>query len=103
MSALRSPVLRRRFATIVTRLSVLWLMTALASPAFAQAVLGQGLLDWLVQYILPGMGVLAVFVAVATAVFNPTLARGAVYTAMVLAVLYFVAQQGGSLMTRLKQ
>lgn len=80
------------------RLVLSWLTLVVASPAFAQQAFGQGLLSWLTTAILPGLILFSVLVALGGALFNPLVAKGAVWAAVIGALLLFLARQGGALM-----
>lgn len=92
----------RSLAVVSSRLTFLWVVAVVAPPAFAQAILGQGLLDWLANYILPGLVLFSALLALATAMFNPMVAKGAFYVALVGAALFFLVRQGGSFVGALR-
>lgn len=92
----------RRLAAFAVRAFWVLLVVGCASPAFAQAMLGNSLLTFGANYIIGPIGVFAVVVALAASIFRPDMVRGAVYAALICAVLFFVIKESGAILTALR-
>lgn len=73
----------------------------LESPALAY--LGEGILNWSRTYIIGPLGLIAVVVAIGSAIFRPDMVRQAIYTAIICAVLFLIIGQGAAIMSTLAQ
>lgn len=70
----------------------------LAMPAFAQQ-LGSNLLGYIKTAILLPLGVFSILIALGASIFRPDMVKGAIYAAIICAVMYFIiaAYQSNSL------
>ena len=92
----------RDFLRFTTRLGVLFAVTLLADNAFAQAMVGQSLLNFAGNYVIAPLGIFAVVIALAGAFFRPDLVRGGVFAAIICALLFFIIRMAPQLTTALK-
>ncbi len=86
----------RRGRVLVNPAGVLALL-AWAIPAAAFAYPGEALLQFGAQYIIAPLGIFAVVIALAASFFNPRAAAGAVFAAILCAVLFFVIHMAGQI------
>ncbi len=100
LSARQKQVANRALARFLIRFAVLSLFTLLAEPAFAYV--GESLLNWTASYIVAPLGLIAIVVALAASVWRPDLVRSAIYAAIICAVLFFLIQQGNTIMNALQ-
>ncbi len=86
------------------RFLLLFLVVGVADLAVAQAAgyPGQKLLEFARAYIIAPLGLLSIVVALAASVFRPDFVRGAVYAAIISAVLFFLISSAPSLMNAMK-
>src|SRR5687768_14187568 len=73
------------------KLLVLMLVVGVAQSAFAQAgrYPGEKLLSFAASYLIAPLGIFAIVIALAGRFFRPDLVKGAIYAALICAVLYF--------------
>jgi hypothetical protein len=99
MSPKKKPVVRpapRRFTMEVNPIGIL-VALCWAVPAFAYP--GEQLLMFGSQYIIAPLGIFAVIIALAASFFRPDMVKGAVYAAILCAVLFFVIKMSSQLTT----
>ncbi|MFT3714028.1 MAG: hypothetical protein QM817_40725 [Archangium sp.] len=98
-----SPLLeRRRFERAFARCTAIAVTALLAAPAFAQQMVGKSILDFGANYIIGPLGIFAVVIALAASVFRPDMVKGAIYAAIICAVLFFVIKMAPQLLTALR-
>lgn len=90
-----------RLARFAARAVWILLVVGCASPAFAQTMLGQNLLAYAADWIIGPIGIFAVVLALAASIFRPDMVRGAVYAALICAVL-FIIKQSSSILTAIR-
>lgn len=76
--------------------------TLLLSSTVAMAYPGEALLTWARTYIIAPVGLLAIVIGVFASIFRPDMIRGAAYTAIICAVLFFIIQNANTLMTAMQ-
>lgn len=90
---------RRQFPRFFFRTTTLFWGALAASPAYA--MLGQGIIDWARTNIVLPVGVFSIIVAIGASIFRPEFVKGALYTALITAVLFFVMSGASTLATAL--
>ena len=89
---------RLQATRLVTRATTVLLVAGLALPAFAQGMsFGGGLLTWAAANIIAPLGVLSVVVALGASIIRPDLVRGAIYTAIICAAIFFIVRMSSTL------
>lgn len=91
---------RRQFPRFIFRITSLFWGALAASPA-AAAMLGEGIINWTRNNIVLPVGVFSIIVAIGASIFRPDLVKGALYTALITAVLFFVMSGASGLATAL--
>ena len=86
------------------RFLLVFLLLGVAEAALAQTsgYPGQKLLEFGRNYIIAPLGLLSIVVALAASVFRPDFVRGAVYSAIISAILFFLISSAPTLMTAMK-
>ena len=94
----RSPValsaLRRTTAGVAA--------SALVTPLAASAYAGQGLLEYARSYVIAPLGLFAIVVGVAAAMFKPEIVRTAIWSAVICAFLFFLISAAPTLVNLLQ-
>lgn len=80
----------------------LWMVLAMPGLAFADLYTGQTLLEWSRNIIIAPIGLLAVVVGVAAAIFRPEMVKGAIWTAVVCVVLFTLISKAGDILQNLQ-
>jgi len=101
MTEVSLAVANRRFAAFAAQ-AALGLLVFAAEPAFAQQMIGQDLLTFAGNYIIGPLGIFAVIIALAGSIFRPDLVKGAIYAAIICAVLFFIIKMAPQLITAFK-
>ncbi len=104
-SSLRRPLSPEHAALLrgLARFTLLFCVVFVADAAFAQSGYpGQKLLEFGKNYIIAPLGLLSIVVALAASVFRPDFVRGAVYSAIISAILFFLIASAPTLMTAMK-
>lgn len=91
-----------RFNKFVGRFSILFFITMSATPAFAQAMVGQPILTFAANYIIGPLGVFAVVIGLAASIFRPDMVKSAIYAAVICAILFFVIKMAPQIVTAFK-
>lgn len=86
----------------VTRQAFILFFVGLVGAAHAQAYAGQSLLTFAANYIIAPLGIFSIVLALAGSVFRPDMVRGAVYAAIISAILFFIVKMAPQLTTALK-
>ena len=95
-----SDIANRQFLRFASRATIVFLCVGLATPAMAEV--GKGLLDFAAANIIAPLGIFAIVIALAGSIFRPDLVRGAIYAAIICAVLFFVIKSSGTIVSALK-
>jgi hypothetical protein len=74
------------------------LLVITATPAFAQQMVGMSLMTFAANSIIAPLGIFAVVVALASSFFRPDIVKGAVYAAIICAVVFFVIRSAPQIM-----
>ena len=75
---------------------------ALLTPASALAYAGQGLLEYARSYVIAPLGLFAIVVGVAAAMFKPEIVRTAIWSAVICAFLFFLISAAPTLVNLLQ-
>jgi hypothetical protein len=75
---------------------------ALATPKLASAYAGQGLLEYARSYVIAPLGLFAIVVGVAAAMFKPEVVRTAIWSAVICAFLFFLISAAPTLVNLLQ-
>lgn len=102
MRTLETAVGNRRLDAFLARAVPVFVLLAAAQPAFAQAMVGNSLLTFAANYIIGPLGIFAVVAALAGSIFRPDLVKGAIYAAIICAVLFFIIKMSPQLITALR-
>lgn len=94
---------QRLFARLSSRVVALYVTAVAASPAFAQAMVGQSVLTWASNFIIAPLGIFSIIIALGSSLFRPELAKGAMYAAIICTVLFFITRNASALMTAMRQ
>jgi hypothetical protein len=71
-------------------------------PAVAAAYAGQGLLEYARNYVIAPLGLFAIVVGVAAAMFKPEVVRSAIWSAVICAFLFFLISAAPTLVSLLQ-
>jgi hypothetical protein len=74
----------------------------LAAPSLASAYAGQGLLEYARSYVIAPLGLFAIVVGVAAAMFKPEVVRTAIWSAVICAFLFFLISAAPTLVNLLQ-
>jgi hypothetical protein len=74
----------------------------LVCPTGASAYAGQGLLEYARSYIIAPLGLFAIVVGVAAAMFKPEIVRSAIWSAVICAFLFFLVSAAPTLINLLQ-
>ena len=74
----------------------------LAAPSLASAYAGPGLLEYARSYVIAPLGLFAIVVGVAAAMFKPEVVRTAIWSAVVCAFLFFLVSAAPTLVNLLQ-
>ena len=74
----------------------------LAAPSLASAYAGQGLLEYSRSYVIAPLGLFAIVVGVAAAMFKPEVVRTAIWSAVICAFLFFLISAAPTLVNLLQ-
>jgi hypothetical protein len=76
--------------------------SVLAAPTLASAYAGQGLLEYARSYVIAPLGLFAIVVGVAAAMFKPEVVRTAIWSAVICAFLFFLISAAPTLVNLLQ-
>jgi hypothetical protein len=77
-------------------------LCAVLMPGLASAYAGQQVMTFAATFIIAPLGLFAVVIGAAGALFRPEMVKGAVWAAVVCAFLYFLITQGGSVISSMQ-
>lgn len=103
MNTVHTQLQQRLFSRVSSRVVALYVVAVAASPALAQAMVGQSVLTWASNYIVAPLGIFAIVIALGASFFRPELVKGAVYATIICAVLFFITRNASALMTAMRQ
>jgi hypothetical protein len=92
---------KRLYAHFVAH-SVLVFALLLSFEAHAQTMVGLSLLTFAANNIIAPLGIFSVVLALGGSFFRPDLVKGAIYSALICAVLFFIIKSAPQLTTALK-
>lgn len=92
----------RRPVRLVVRATAGCAAALLVSPAGAAAYAGQGLLEYARSYVIAPLGLFAIVVGVAAAMFKPEIVRSAIWSAVICAFLFFLISAAPTLVSLLQ-
>jgi hypothetical protein len=87
---------------LVTRAAAAVAAALLLSPTGAVAYAGQGLLEYARNYVIAPLGLFAIVVGVAAAMFKPEIVRNAIWSAVICAFLFFLISAAPTLVSLLQ-
>ena len=77
-------------------------LATLAIPTAAMAYAGQGLLEYARSFVIAPLGLFAIVVGIAAAMFKPEVVRTAIWSAVVCAFLFFIISAAPTLVNLLQ-
>ena len=92
----------RRPLRLVLRAAAGSAAALLVTPASATAYAGQGLLEYARNYVIAPLGLFAIVVGVAAAMFKPEIVRSAIWSAIICAFLFFIISAAPTLVSLLQ-
>ena len=96
-----APKTRARFQALEGAVAAVALATFVV-PTAALAYAGQGLLEYARNFVLAPLGLFAIVVGIAAAMFKPEMVRTAIWSAVVCAFLFFIISAAPTLVNLLQ-
>jgi hypothetical protein len=96
-----APKTRARFQTLERAVAAVALATFVV-PTATLAYAGQGLLEYARNFVLAPLGLFAIVVGIAAAMFKPEMVRTAIWSAVVCAFLFFIISAAPTLVNLLQ-
>jgi hypothetical protein len=95
-------MLKKHLPNILVRAAAAMALVAFVAPSSALAYAGQGLLEYARNFVIAPLGLFAIVVGIAAAMFKPEVVRTAIWSAVVCAFLFFIISAAPTLVNLLQ-